>query len=284
MPDFPIVDSHVHLWDPAKYRIPWLDGIPALNRPLHLQEFDAATAGIDVEAIVYLEIDVAPPYQLIEARDVAALGDHDPRVQGVVAAAALEYGAQLRCYLEELVKLGPRIKGVRRLTQNEPDPDYCLQPSFIAGTRLLSEFGLSCDFCCTHRQFAQTVELARRVPETQFILDHIGKPDIQGGKLEPWATQMRDLASLPNVFCKISGVVTEADHGSWTAEQIKPYVLHALDAFGEDRVVFGSDWSVVTLATTYATWVETLETLTHDLPDAAKRKLWSGNAKRFYRL
>jgi len=284
MPDLPIIDAHVHLWDPSRLRVPWLDGVPQLNRPHGLAEYEAATAGLNIEGIVYLEIDIAPPYALLEAREIARLAERDGRILGIVPFAPLEFGDQLRAYLEELVSISPKIKGVRRLTQDEPDPEFCLQPGFIQGARLLSEYGLSCDLCCRYLQFAQTVELVRRCPGTSFILDHIGKPNIRGGQLEPWASQMRELASLPNVVGKISGVATEADHASWTIEDVKPYVRHALEVFGEDRVVFGSDWPVATLATTYRRWVDTLDELTADLSDEARRKLWNANARRFYRL
>jgi L-fuconolactonase len=190
----------------------------------------------------------------------------------------------VRYFLTELVALGPAIKGVRRIVQDEPDPEFCLQPDFVRGNQLLAEFGLSSDLCCNYRQLGPNVELARRCPETSFIMDHIAKPNIRGGELEPWKRQMTELASLPNVTCKISGAVTEADHAHWTIEDITPFVVHALEAFGEDRVLFGSDWPVVTLASDYRRWYESLETITRDLSEAAKRKLWSENAKRVYRL
>jgi L-fuconolactonase len=154
----------------------------------------------------------------------------------------------------------------------------------VRGNGLCGELGLVSDICCNYLQLAENVELVRRCPGTTFVLDHIAKPDIRGGEFEPWASQMRDLASLPNVVCKISGVSTEAHHDRWTIADIEPYVMHALDCFGEERVLFGGDWPVSTLATTYRRWVETLDELTTALPETAKRKLWSDNAKRVYRL
>ncbi|MCC6790844.1 MAG: amidohydrolase family protein [Thermomicrobiales bacterium] len=284
MPSFPIIDSHVHLWDPGRYRIPWLDALPSIGKPMGLHEYDVATDGIDVEGLVYLQVEVAPPYALLEARDLVVLAREEPLIKGIVPWAPLEFGEQARYFLEELVALGPEIKAVRRIVQDEPDPAFCLQPGFVRGNQILGELGLASDICCNFRQLAQNIELVRRCPETGFILDHIAKPNIRGGELEPWASQMRELASLPNVTCKISGVATEADHANWTVGDIEPYVRLALDAFGEDRVMFGSDWPVATLATDYARWVKTLEELTQDLSETARRKLWSENAKRVYRL
>lgn len=284
MPGFPIVDSHVHLWDPVRYRLPWLDNVPKINTIFGMAEYEQATQGIDVEGLVYLQVEVGPVYALLEARDLVELANRDQRILGIVPWAPLEYGEQARYFLEELVKLGPKIKGVRRIVQDEPDPNYCLEPRFVRGNQIAGELGLVSDLCCTYKQLAQNVELVRLCPGTQFVLDHIAKPNMRGGELEPWKSQMRELASLPNVTCKISGAVTEAEHDRWTIEDVKPYVLHALEAFGEDRVLFGSDWPVVTLASPLRRWVETLETLTADLSESATRKLWSENAKRTYKL
>lgn len=124
----------------------------------------------------------------------------------------------------------------------------------------------------------------RQCPGVTFILDHIAKPDIRNGALEPWREHIAALARLPNVACKISGVATEADHARWTVDDLAPYIRHALAVFGEDRVMFGGDWPVALLATSYRRWVETLATLTVDFSPEAQRKLWSENAHRIYRL
>lgn len=284
MPTIPIVDSHVHLWDPDGILVPWLATSPRLNAPHGLTEYDAVTTGVTVEAIVYLEIDAAPSYRLTEAKQIAALAERDPRVQGIVACAPLEDGDHVRGLLADLVAVGPLVKGIRRIYQAEPDPAFCLQPGFVRGVQILPEYGLTCDLCLNHTQLASTIELVRRCPDVDFILDHIAKPDIRGGGLDPWRDQMRELASFPNIVCKISGAVTEADNASWTVADIRPFVEHALGVFGEDRVVFGGDWPVVTHAAPWRGWVVALDEITADFSDAAKRKLWADNARRFYRL
>jgi len=265
-------------------RIPWLDGIAALNRPFGPAEYAAHTAGLAIDSFVYVQVDVAPAYGLTEARVVAGLAAAEPRLRAIVAYAPLEDGRRVRSYLDDLVRVSPLVRGVRRLTQGEPDPAFCLRPDFVAGVRQLADYGLTCDLCIHHPQLGPTVELVRQCPEVSFMLDHIGKPGIKDGLAEPWRAQLAELASLPNVVCKISGVVTEADRGGWTAEQIRPYVAHALAVFGEDRVAFGSDWPVVLLAADYRRWVETLDALTADLSPVARAKLWAGNARRFYRI
>lgn len=284
MPDYPIVDAHVHLWDPDRFPMPWLDALEPLNRPMGLAAYDDARGDTEVDAIVYLQVEVAPAYGLLEAREIVRLSVADSRIKGIVAWAPLEDGTRSRSYLDALTELGDRIKGVRRLTQDEPDPSFCLSDGFIAGARLLAEYGLSCDLCCNFRQLGETVELVRRVPETMFVLDHIGKPDIRVGAREPWMSQIEAMAALPNISCKISGVVTEADHDAWEYDQIAPYLEHVLSRFGEDRVFFGSDWPVSTLAARFQQWIEVVDRVMAGTTDEQRRKLWVDNATRFYRL
>ena len=284
MPPTAIVDAHVHLWDPASVRIPWLEGSELLNRPYGLAEYRDHTAGLDIAAFVYVQVDVAPAYGLSEARIAAELAAEEPRLRAIVAYAPLEDGRAVRSYLDDLVKVSPLVRGVRRLTQGEADPAFCLRPGFVEGVRQLADYGLSCDLCIVHPQLGPTIELVRRCPEVRFMLDHIAKPGIRAGLIEPWKAQLAELAELPNVICKISGVVTEADRAGWTPAQIAPYVAHALAAFGEERVAFGSDWPVVLHAAEYRRWVTTLEGLTAHFAPEAQRKLWAENAARFYRL
>jgi L-fuconolactonase len=280
----PIVDSHVHIWDTDRFPIPWLENIPALNKRIWIDDYFAATGDLDVEGFVYMQVEVAPPYALIEAQTIASLAEVDPRVLAIVPWAPLEEGEKVRIFLEELVRISPRIKSIRRIVQGEPDPEFCLQPGFIRGNQILPEYGLTSEICCYYDQLAANVELVRQCPGTEFILNHIAKPNIRGGEFEPWATQMTELASLGNVVCKISGATTEADLHNWKIDDIRPYVEHALTAFGEDKVIFGSDWPVVTQAAAYPRWVEVVEQITADFTDAQKSKLWKDNAVRFYRL
>lgn len=297
MPDFPIVDTHVHLWDPAYLRLPWLDNADILNKRYTLPEYEQSTRGVEIEGIVYVEVDAAPQVVLIEAKWAAlqtrtaytpngAMSEKKTPdfVLGIVANAPIEFGEQVRAYLDELVQISPRIKGVRRLLQAESDNAYCLRPNFVRGVQILAEYGLSFDLGITHRQLASVTELVQRCPDVTFILDHLGKPDIKGNGLDPWRQDITTLAAFPHVACKVSGAVTEADLVHWSSDDLAPYISHILDAFGEDRVLFGSDWPVMLNATNYQRWIVTLDTLTSDLSVTAKRKLWNENARRYYRL
>lgn len=284
MPDFPIVDAHLHLWTPDHFRMSWLDSNTLLNKAYGLVEYRQQTEGIAIAAMVYLQVEVETPYALLEAQWVAEQADQDPRIQGIVPWAPLEYGERARAFLVALKRLGPLIKGIRRIIQFEPEIDFCLRPDFVHGVQILPEYDLSFDICIHHGQLANAIALVRQCPQTSFILDHIGKPDIKNHLLDPWREQMRELASFPNVVCKISGLVTEADHDRWTMDDLGPYVAHVLEVFGEDRVVFGGDWPVALQASSYAHWVSTLDILTGQLSETAKHKLWAENACRFYRL
>jgi L-fuconolactonase len=280
----PIVDAHVHLWNPTRFSMPWLADISSLNRPYGLQAYREQTRGLPIVALVYIEVGVEPREALREARHVVELAREEPRLQAVVAAAPVERGNAVREHLASLLTISPLIKGVRRNLQDEAEPDFCLRPDFVAGVRLLAEYNLSFDLCIKHWQLPSVIELVRRCPDTAFILDHLGKPAIKQHVLDPWQADLRKLAELPNVVCKISGMVTEADHEGWQPTDLAPFINIVLDAFGAERVLFGSDWPVALLASPYRRWYETLATLTAHLPISARRKLWAENASRFYRM
>jgi L-fuconolactonase len=149
---------------------------------------------------------------------------------------------------------------------------------------MLGEFGFTFDLCIRNEQLSAVTELVRRVPEVTFILDHFGKPAVRAGKFEPWATELKALAQLPNVNCKISGLATEADWKNWRPEELKPYFDTVLEAFGFERVLFGGDWPVCTLATDYQRWLETVLNWTASASHADRNNLFQNNAERIYRV
>jgi L-fuconolactonase len=150
--------------------------------------------------------------------------------------------------------------------------------------RLLADLDLSFAIGVYHRQLASAVELVRRCPDVRFVLDHCGKPGIRDKLMEPWRTHITALAALPNVWCKISGLITEADHENWTPAQLRPYIDHAIERFGFDRVMFGSDWPVSEQTHRYATWVEVVDRAVEDASEDERRRLFRDNAVAFYRL
>jgi L-fuconolactonase len=282
--DAPVVDTHVHLGEPTQFPRPWLDALPTLNRPFGLAEYRDQTTALPIAGMVFVETAVASPYALREAQWAVSLAQSDPRLQGVVAAASLEDGLQVRPHLAALSALGPLVKGVRRNLQDERDPAVCLRSDFIQGVRLLTAYDFSLDICIRHDQLPEVTALARQCPDVSFVLDHLGKPSIRERQLDPWRDHLAALAALPNVACKISGLVTEADWTQWQPEDLAPYVAHALAVFGPRRALFGGDWPVVTLACSYQRWVATLDALTVGLSTDQRRLLWGENARRWYRL
>ena len=283
MLDFPIIDTHLHVWDPQRLRYPWLDDIPLLNKPYLLDDYDRACGPVAVEKMVFLQAEVDFSQFQEEADWVDSLAEQDSRLQGIVPWAPLELGAAARPALEKLAA-NPRVKSIRRIIQFEPDIEFCLRPDFVRGVQLLGEYGLNFDICIHHPQMANTIKMVAQCPDVQFILDHIGKPDIKAGLLDPWRAEIKILSQFPNVWCKISGLVTEADHDNWTREQLKPYIDHVIDCFGFDRVMYGGDWPVAYQATAYPRWVETLAWAVEGCTDDELRKLFRDNAVAFYRL
>ncbi len=286
MPEFPIVDAHIHLWDPQHLRYAWLDGNAVLNRAYLPEDFERARGEVSVGKVIFVQADCATRQAIDEFEWVAGLAEKNPRIAGIVAYAPLELGDGAREHLDRLAR-HPRhglLRGIRRLIQSEPDIEFCLRPDFVRGVQLLSTYELSFDLCIVHAQLENTIRLVRQCPQVSFILDHIAKPDIKGGVLDPWRGQMRALAKLPNVSCKISGLVTEADHEKWTREQLRPYIDHVIECFGFDRNMFGSDWPVERLASDYPRWVQTLDWAVAGASAEQRRKLFRDNAIKCYRL
>ena len=283
MPDYPIVDSHVHLCEPARFGYAWTRGAPSLNRRVLPSDLTRAAAPVEIDRFVFVEVDVDFPQHLDEAAWVAEQAAADPRLAGMVAALPLEHGKAIEPELDQLRQHGV-LRAIRRLIQTQPDPEFCLRPDFIAGLELLPQHDLAFDICILHHQMANVIKMVRQCPEVRFVLDHIGKPGIKAGVFDPWRQQLQELAALPNVHCKISGVTTEADHANWTRGQLKPYIAHAIETFGFDRVMYGGDWHVLELAGTYPQWVEIVEWVVEGCTAEEQRKLFRDNAISFYRL
>lgn len=284
MPDFPIIDAHVHLYDPAMVRYDWMQDVPLLNKPHLAGDLDIASGAIAIEGVVFAEVDAATGQHLHEALWISHLTASEKRIRALVVSAPLENGAQVEADLKMLAELRG-VRGVRRLIQSHvAAPGWCLRDDFVEAVQLLPRHGLSFDICILHPQMADAIELCRRCPDVVFILDHIGKPGIAAGQWEPWASQLHDLAQLPNVSCKISGVVTEANHKNWNADQLKPYIKHVVDCFGFDRVMFGGDWPVVNLASNYQRWVEIVDDALTTTQRSDVQKFYCSNAQRIYRM
>jgi predicted TIM-barrel fold metal-dependent hydrolase len=281
----PIIDTHQHLWDLGRFRLPWIkEGAPLAKNHL-VADYLQATAGLNVVKTVYMEVDVDPSQQQAEADYVLDLCTRidNPMAAAVISGrpAAEEFAAYIRPFRDS-----PYIKGVRQVLHVPSTPaGYCLDEKFLKGIRLLGELGLSFDVCMRAAELPDAAKLIDACPGTRFILDHCGNADVQAKDRSQWQKDMAELAKRKNlVVCKVSGIVASAKPGKWTADDLAPIVNHTLEVFGPDRVMFGGDWPVCTLAATFRQWVEALQSIVRQRSEEEQRKLFHDNAARVYRL
>jgi L-fuconolactonase len=274
-----LIDSHIHFWDPVARHHAWLEEVPELARPMTPTDVQYGTRAPD--GLVFVEADRRSEESLSEVAWIRSLADAGAPIVGVVAHAPLEQGAAVHDLLAELAG-EPLVIGVRRLLQDEP-PAFIADPQLIEATRLLPEFGLSSDLCIRCGQLPAAAELVAACPDTTFVLDHLGKPAVARGELDPWREDLRRLARLPNVVCKLSGLATEAAAG-WRSAEVLPYLRHALDVFGPRRCLFGSDWPVALLNTTYEDWMGCVLEAIDDCSAQERDGVLGENAVRSYRL
>ncbi len=211
------------------------------------------------------------------------LADRDPRLQGIVPWAPLEDGDAVAPVLEQMAD-DPRVKGIRRIIQFEDDPDFCLRPGFVAGVQRLAKLGLHFEVTIAPSHFPSVMRLLDACPDTAFILDHIGNPDIAAGGMEPWRTYLRAFAARGAHRCKLSNLVCNADLERWTIDDLRPYADAVIEAFGPERVIWGSDWPHALRASGYVRWLEVAEALTAQLSQADRHRIFHANAAAFYRL
>ena len=272
------IDAHHHFWryTPAEYG--WIDDpMAAIRRDFLPSDLAGEIRSAQVDAV----ISVQACQTVAETEWLLDLAAAHPWVAGVVGWAPLADPAVDKV-LDRLAA-HPRFKAVRHVLQAEPDA-YMDRPDFNAGLAKLRDRNLTYDILVFHSQLPAAIRLVDRHPDQIFVLDHIAKPPIRTGEVEPWAHNLTELARRSNVFCKLSGVVTEADYTSWTVEQILPYMETALAAFGPERLLFGSDWPVCRVAITYQDWVRTVDRFAQTLSASERQALFCDNAVRAYRL
>lgn len=276
-----IIDTHQHLWDTSKLRYPWLDDFDALGRRYLIEDYRRACKGVNVVRSVHVEADVAPAHVVEEVKWLARIVQSDGMIGAIVAAAPLE-NSNVEEILEQLAEY-ELVVAIRRMAWHRPDNQFYRSPELIKGVQLLDKFNLSFDLCANHQQLPAAIDLVKATPHIKHAVNHCGGPDIEGKQFQPWADHISELASFDNVYCKISGIVTTASE-NWTKEELKPYINHLVTAFGYDRLMFGSDWPVCTLAAEYQQWVEALLWAIQDATDADRQKLFHDNATQFYRI
>ncbi len=278
-----MIDAHIHLWDTSLLDYPWLKGVPVINRSFLPGDYDAAIGGEPVEAMVFVQCECRPDQHLAELAWVRSIADADPRLKAIVPWAPLEDGDAVAGELAEIAK-DPRVKGVRRIIEFEKDIDFCARPGFVRGVRLLGEHGLHFELTIGPRNFPNVIRLVEACPGTRFILDHIGCPNIAAGQIEPWRTHLRAFAASGPHPCKFSNLICNAALGTWTVGDLRPFAETALETFGEDRVIWASDWPHCLRASTFARWLGAARELAAPLGAAAQQKIFHDNAAAFYRI
>lgn len=287
METMPIIDTHQHLWDFTKFQPPWLKSEPKLNHSMGLAEYAKATAGLNVVKTVYMEVDVAPRQQVAEANYVAGLCASRKTIMAAAVVSCRPALQGFAAYVKKFEKspYRPYIKGVRQVLQVPDAPKgLCLQPTYVKNIQLLGELGLSFDICIRPTELADAAKLVDKCPKTRFILDHCGNGAAGNPNQAQWERDMHELAKRPNIVCKVSGIIKTVKPGMNPATVLAPVVLPTIEAFSFDRVMFGGDWPVCNLASTFGGWVGTLNTILKDHSDDDKRKLFHDNAAAFYKL
>jgi L-fuconolactonase len=275
------IDSHQHFWQlslPFDYR--WLDApeLAPLKRdflPDHLQPHLKA-AGVQKSIFVQTQ------HNLDENRWGLGLADQHPFIAGVVGWVDLQSPDCEEQLLE--MRRHPKFVGVRHITQDEPDDEFILRPEVVGGLKVLQKHGVPFDLLFYPRHLVHVPALARQLPDLPLVIDHLAKPDVEQQAIFDWLLALRSASAFPNVFCKLSGLVTEAEWSNWTAEDLEPYVRAAVELFGPARCMFGSDWPVCELAASYEQVHAALVEALGPCSDSDREAIFGGTASRFYRL
>lgn len=274
------IDSHHHLWAINETDYVWMSEAHAvIRRDFLAPDLHAVLDASGLDGTVAVQA-----RQMVEeSAFLLTFADADPRVRGVVGWVPLcQNGGEP--WLEQFAA-HPKLRGVRHVVHDEPDDDFILRPDFNAGIRNLKKYGLLYDILIFWKHLPQTIRFVDLHPEQPFVVDHIAKPRIARGTFDAeWAAGIRELAKRENVSCKISGIITEVRDAEWDADLLRPYFDTALEAFGPQRVMFGSDWPVCLLRGSYASWVKAVEELASSLSPDEQAALWGGNAERIYHL
>jgi L-fuconolactonase len=277
------VDAHHHLWDPSRRAYPWMEEGWPIHRPFTTEDLDAAAGPLGVGQTVVVQT----VSSVAETEEFLAVAGAPGRVAGVVGWVDLT-APDVADALAALkaVTGGEALVAIRHQVHDEPDPDWLVRDEVLRGLGAVAAAGLAYDLLVRERELPAAVAAVERLPQLGFVVDHLAKPRIREGVTEPWAGRLGALARHPNVSCKVSGLVTEADWASWTPAQLAPYVRHAVEAFGPERLLFGSDWPVCLLAAGYAEVVEAAEEALEraGLDTAERAAVFGANARRIYRL
>jgi L-fuconolactonase len=277
------IDAHHHVWDLTVRDQDWItgDAMTPIRRNFSMQDLRTATAGTGIEKTVLVQ--TVTDYG--ETPELLTLANSDPMIAGVVGWLDINSLSAID-HLDSYLNLpgAKYLVGIRDIAQGHTDPEYLARPNVIKNVEILGDKGLTYDLLTKTRELPSAIELVRSAPEVQFVMDHISKPFIDRGEIEPWKTLMRTLATFPNVVCKVSGMITEANWINWRTQDFRPYINLLLEVFGAKRLMFGSDWPVCTLAGSYPQVVELAKSVTSSFSKSENEDFWGGTACRIYGL
>ena len=276
-----VIDAHVHFWDPRRLRYPWLAGQAPLAAAFLPGDYEPLASG-EVDAVVFVEANVAPEQAADEVSWVDRLADAEPRIVGIVAFVDLLDEGGRDAGLARLARL-PRVVGVRHNIQHHA-PGFALQPEFVRGVKAVSDAGWPFELCITADQLSEAVALVERCPDASFVLDHCGKPAIRDDDFDAWARDLERLAGHDRVVCKLSGLLTESRDEQRSAAGLAPWINRARECFGASRLLYGSDWPVSTLGGGPRRWQAIVDALASSWPEADRRAFFADNAARVYGL
>jgi len=273
------IDSHHHFWKYNAAEYPWIgDNMAALRRDFLPDDLRQEIAHADLDGVVTVQA----RQSVAETEWLLSLAEKNAFVKGVVGWVPLA-DSGVADVIEKFAA-NPRLKAVRHVVQGEPDDRFILGADFNRGVSALKNFGIVYDILIVERQLPPSIEFVDRHPKQVFVLDHIAKPRIKDNVIEPWKKNIRELARRENVYCKVSGMVTEADFKTWTEAQLRPYFDVVLEAFGPKRLMFGTDWPVCLAATGYTRWVEIVHRFAAGLSEEERAWLFGKTAVQAYRL
>jgi L-fuconolactonase len=278
------IDSHQHFWqyDPARHS--WIDdAMSALRRDFLPEHLHLVLQSENVDATIAVQVDQSEQ----ETEYLLDLTPRYPFIAGIVGWIDLR-AANLEQRLEHFGQF-PKLRGFRHIAQSEPDDQFLIRDDFVRGLSLLRKLNFTYDILIYARQLPAAVALIDKLPDQPFVIDHIAKPEMKAHKIEAqkikeWAAGIRVIAANPNVYCKISGLITEADWHNWKPDDFKPYLDIVFGSFGPDRIMFGSDWPVCLLAGSYSQVKALVDDYVRGWPESDRAKFFGGNASRFYRL
>lgn len=277
----PIIDTHVHLWDLQRFRLPWIGENSPLNRNYLPQDYANATRGFNVVKAIYVEVNVATAQQQAEADYISNLCQRGDTPFRAAIISGVPDAEDFPRYIRQF-RRHRFVKGLRQTLHGGMTPrGHCVRESYIRGIRLLGELGLSFDLCMRHAELEDAIRLVDACRQTKFVLDHCGNPNVQAKDQTQWRRDIANLARRDHVVCKVSGITSSAAE-NWQVEQLAPFVTHVLDNFGPNRVMFGSDWPVCTRRANFARWTRALQQIVSNRPADQQRKLFHDNAARFF--